>query len=116
MTAFLLYNRCIKSNNRFENEENIMKTQIDSVKNLKAFVPAYFDHFIETFGIVTINQLVELEPQFVMLSYDHDNMWYLVGTIDKAEDEDNCFNDQHRNFDTLEEATEEFYKVLKNCL
>ena len=85
-----------------------------ALENLKAMIPSFFSHFIDRrIQIVEIHQLVERENDFVIVTYENDNQWFLVGTIDKHEEEDLCFDDQHRNFETLEEANEEFFKLLK---
>ncbi len=85
-----------------------------ALENLKAMIPSFFSHFIDRrIPIVEIHQLVERENDFVIVTYDNDNQWFLVGTISKNKEEDLCFSDQHRDFETLEEANIEFFKILK---
>lgn len=85
-----------------------------ALKNLKAMIPSFFSHFIDRrIPIVEIHQLVERENDFVIVTYDNDNQWFLVGTISKNDEEDLCFDNQHQDFETLEEANIEFFKILK---
>ena len=85
-----------------------------ALENLKAMIPSFFSHFIDRrIQIIEIHQLVERENDFVIVTYENDNQWFLVGTISKNKEEYLCFSDQHRDFETLEEANEEFFKLLK---
>lgn len=84
-----------------------------AVEMLRKYVPSFVSHFVDL-EIVDILAVENQGDQFAVLSYDNSDQWFLVGVIEKKDDEDQCFNDQHVTYDNYAEAREAYKQLVEN--
>lgn len=80
---------------------------------LRKYVPNFVSHFVDL-EIVDIIAVENQGDQFAVFSYDNSEQWFLVGVIEKNDDEDQCFNDQHEIYDNYDAARKAYKQLVEN--
>lgn len=83
----------------------------EAIEVLREYVPNFVENFVDN-ELVDIIKIENQEDKFLILSWDnYAQKCFMVGFIDKNDDEDKCFSDQHRCFDDYQEAVAKFKEL-----
>lgn len=80
---------------------------------LRKYVPNFVANFVDN-GLVDIIAVENAGDYFIVFSHDNQcHQCFMVGEIGKEDEEDNCFDDQHRCFDVYNEARKAYMDLVE---